>query len=179
MGAAIRIGVDDARVQGALKRLRRRMRDMRDVFDEIGRRLMTSTDMRFKTGTAPSGEPWTRSGGAEARGDGSERGPRRGLTLVDTGRLRQSITRRATAIEVRVGTNVAYAGIHQLGGKTAARTIRPKNKKALYWPGARHPVKSVRHPGSTVPARPFLGVSRGDEAAMLGILRARLAETWK
>lgn len=26
-------------------------------------------------------------------------------------------------------------------------TIRPKNKKALFWPGAAHPVKSVNHPG--------------------------------
>jgi hypothetical protein len=26
--------------------------------------------------------------------------------------------------------------------------IRPKNKKALYWRGAAHPVKKVRHPGT-------------------------------
>jgi hypothetical protein len=28
------------------------------------------------------------------------------------------------------------------------REIRSKNKKALYWPGARHPVKKVKHPGT-------------------------------
>jgi len=26
--------------------------------------------------------------------------------------------------------------------------IRPKNKKALFWRGAKHPVKMVRHPGT-------------------------------
>ncbi len=31
---------------------------------------------------------------------------------------------------------------------TPPHIIKPKNKKALYWPGARHPVKQVRHPGS-------------------------------
>ncbi|WP_343073091.1 hypothetical protein [Clostridium sp. YIM B02569] len=27
-------------------------------------------------------------------------------------------------------------------------SIRPKNKKALYWKGAAHPVKQVNHPGT-------------------------------
>lgn len=31
---------------------------------------------------------------------------------------------------------------------TPPHIIRPKNKKALYWRGAKHPVKVVRHPGS-------------------------------
>ena len=177
-GAAIRIDVDDALVQKALKRLRRRMKDLTPVFDEIGRRLMTSTDMRFKTGTGPDGVPWKRSRAADERGfPGSV--SRRGLTLVDTGRLRQSINRQASKDEVLVGTNVVYAAIHQFGGKTPARTIRPKSRKALFWPGARHPVASVRHPGSKVPARPFLGVSSGDERAIFGILQDRMAEAWK
>jgi len=31
---------------------------------------------------------------------------------------------------------------------TPPHIIRPKNKKALYWRGAKHPVKLVHHPGS-------------------------------
>lgn len=31
---------------------------------------------------------------------------------------------------------------------TPAHIIMPKNKKALYWKGAEHPVKKVNHPGS-------------------------------
>ena len=32
--------------------------------------------------------------------------------------------------------------------------IYPKDKLALYWPGAAHPVKSVSHPGTK--ANPFM-----------------------
>ena len=31
---------------------------------------------------------------------------------------------------------------------TRPHTILPKDKKALYWPGAAHPVRRVNHPGS-------------------------------
>ncbi len=31
---------------------------------------------------------------------------------------------------------------------TPPHVIEPKNKKALAWPGARHPVKKVNHPGT-------------------------------
>lgn len=44
-----------------------------------------------------------------------------------------------------VGTSVAYALIQNDG--IDPFTIVPKNGKALYWPGADHPVKKVEHPG--------------------------------
>ena len=34
------------------------------------------------------------------------------------------------------------------------KIIKPKNKRALYWKGAAHPVKKVNHPGSK--AKPYL-----------------------
>ncbi len=178
-GAALRIEVEgDREIGRALRRLRRRMKDLTPVMDSIGRRLMTSTDMRFKTGVDPDGEPWPKSRAARDRGlEGSV--SRRGLTLVDTGRLRQSITRRASEDEVVVGTNVAYAAIHQFGGKTPPRRIVARRKKALHWPGARHPVRSVMHPGSKVPKRAFLGVSRGDEDAIFRIVERELKKAWK
>ena len=37
---------------------------------------------------------------------------------------------------------------------TAPHIIRPKNKKALFWGGAAHPVQQVKHPGTK--ARPLL-----------------------
>lgn len=37
---------------------------------------------------------------------------------------------------------------------TKPHVIRPKNKKALYWRGAAHPVKKVNHPGTK--ARPIV-----------------------
>jgi hypothetical protein len=56
-------------------------------------------------------------------------------------------------MEVAVHTsNIKYARGVEEG--TKPHIIRAKGKKALYWKGAKHPVKSVRHPGSR--AKPFL-----------------------
>lgn len=45
--------------------------------------------------------------------------------LQDTGLLRSSITARATQNSVRIGTNVKYAAVHQLGSKTKNIPARP------------------------------------------------------
>ena len=72
---------------------------------------------------------------------------------IKTGHLRRGITTDVGNMEVTVHTsNIKYARGVEEG--TRPHTIRAKNKKALYWKGAKHPVKSVRHPGSR--AKPFL-----------------------
>ena len=72
---------------------------------------------------------------------------------VKTGHLSRGITTDVCNMEVTVHTsNIKYARGVEEG--TRPHTIRAKNKKALYWKGAKHPVKSVRHPGSR--AKPFL-----------------------
>lgn len=49
-------------------------------------------------------------------------------------------------LEAIIGTNIKYAEGLEYG--TAPHEIRPVTKKALYWPGAAHPVKVVHHPGT-------------------------------
>ena len=49
-------------------------------------------------------------------------------------------------------SNVKYAIIVEKGSRP--HIIRAKNKKALYWEGAKYPVKQVKHPGSK--AKPYL-----------------------
>ena len=72
---------------------------------------------------------------------------------VVTGHLRRSIATKMGDLEATIHTsNVKYAVIVEKGSK--AHVIRPKNKKALYWKGAKHPVKQVNHPGSK--AKPYL-----------------------
>lgn len=66
-------------------------------------------------------------------------------TPVDTGRLRSSIQVEKQGGDWIIGTNVPYAEHVELGVKP--HVIKPVNKKALYWKGAKHPVKSVNHPG--------------------------------
>ena len=72
---------------------------------------------------------------------------------VVTGHLRRGIATKIGNMEVTVHTsNIKYAPMVEYG--TKPHIINPKNKKALYWKGAKHPVKSVRHPGGK--AKPYL-----------------------
>lgn len=72
-----------------------------------------------------------------------------------SGKLRKNIFARASKLQGSVGPDLnvtPYARYVHDG--TSAHIIRPKNGKALYWPGARHPVRMVRHPGTK--ANPFV-----------------------
>lgn len=72
---------------------------------------------------------------------------------TDHGRLAGSFRMEpAGDLSYRISTNVHYAlhvhegtGIH--GPDKRPYEILPKNKRALFWPGARHPVRRVLHPG--------------------------------
>ena len=66
-------------------------------------------------------------------------------TPVSSGRLRNSIILKQEGDTYIIGTNVDYAEYVELG--VEPHEIKPKNKKALYWKGAAHPVKKVKHPG--------------------------------
>ena len=72
---------------------------------------------------------------------------------VDTGHLRRGISTDIRGLGATIHTsNIKYAPGVEYG--TKAHIIRAKNKKALYWKGAKHPVKQVNHPGSK--AKPYL-----------------------
>ena len=72
---------------------------------------------------------------------------------VKTGHLKRSISTKMGDMEATIHTsNLKYAPMVEFG--TRPHIIRAKNKKALYWKGASHPVKQVRHPGSK--AKPYL-----------------------
>ncbi|GHD63835.1 phage virion morphogenesis protein [Jeongeupia chitinilytica] len=108
-----------------------------------------------------------------ARFDKKVRG---GKILQSSGRLASSITQNSSNDNAVVGTNVKYAAIHQFGGKTKPHEIRPRNKKALAWAGGRHPVGKVNHPGSDIPARPFLVLADTDVAEIESTVETYLRE---
>jgi phage gpG-like protein len=78
---------------------------------------------------------------------------------VRTGRLRKSFSmisqKKGDVFAVGLKSDVEYANIQHEGGKTAPHVIMPRNKKALFWKGANHPVKKVNHPGSRIRAKHF------------------------
>ncbi|RJR20562.1 MAG: hypothetical protein C4582_08985 [Desulfobacteraceae bacterium] len=83
----------------------RRMENLRPAMSEIGEIIRTSVERNFMVSGRPRWKPSVR---AKLQG---------GQTLSDTGRLRNSITVRASERSVSVGTNVVYAAVHQFGAK--------------------------------------------------------------
>ena len=77
-----------------------------------------------------------------------------------SGRLARSINTRfistADSETARVGTNLVYGRAWELGAHIPAFDMKAHFKKALYWPGAKHPVKVVHRPARDIAARPFL-----------------------
>jgi hypothetical protein len=67
---------------------------------------------------------------------------------VRTGNLRRTITSRVEQGGDRgvIGTNASYARPVHEGSRP--HTIVPVRAKALFWKGASHPVRIVRHPGN-------------------------------
>jgi phage gpG-like protein len=143
--------VDDDKAQRWFGELLDRGSDLTGLMADIRELLIESTQHRFDAGVAPDGTPWA------PLKDGSGRTP---LNL--TRRMRDDISGDSGANFVEIASGAKQARWHQEG--TQPYTIRPKTKKALAWSGGPGPRVIVRHPG--LPARPFIGLSRDDEAAI-------------
>lgn len=67
---------------------------------------------------------------------------------VDTGHLRSTIgvDIDPDRLGFEAGPVASYGADVEFG--TAAHEIRPRTGRALYWPGAHHPVARVQHPGT-------------------------------
>lgn len=168
MAGDMTIEYKDLEVRQKLKKLKEKIGNLRPVMKQIGEYLVLATRERWDRAEAPDGSKWTPT--SEWANEVKRAKGRIIKTLVETGRLRDSITYKADSKAVLVGTNVKYAAIHQFGGSTPPRKIVAKNKKALFWPGAKHPVKSVNHPGFKIPKREFLGVSTFDKGEIIHII---------
>jgi phage virion morphogenesis protein len=174
-GSFIEVTVDDAAIRKELERLAFAAGTLRPAMKNIGEYVARSTWERFNKGIDPAGRPWKPlqvQSGSSRMAQQLAKGTRK--VLVKSGLLQNSFTYKAGSDSVVVGTNVAHAAIHQFGGKTPPHEIRPYRKKALAWPGGAHPVKVVKHPGSVIPARPFLGLSSEDQTEVLAILSDHL-----
>lgn len=155
-GVSISVTIQDRAVQEAFRTLAFRMGNTQPVMAAIGTELVASTHMRFVTQTDPEGNAWQALNTAYAA---TKRNTR---ILTESGRLRDSINAQAGQDEVRVGTNVIYARVHQEGA-----TIRPKDASALVFfiGGDLIKAKSV-----TLPARLYLGISAEDETSVAEIV---------
>ena len=155
MSTSIQVDIDGlASVQAALQRMVDQSQDLSPLMMSVSQTLAAETESNFAAQGRPSWVPLLES----TRASRAAKGTGTGKMLQVTGRLASSITSAYTNNTAQVGTNVVYAAIHQFGGQTAPHTIVAKYAKALAWPaaGGKGFAKSVNHPGSKIPARPFL-----------------------
>jgi len=153
----ITIEIHDEETIAFLKKAMRRAKNPRAMMRAVAEDMLDAVEANFEQEGRPKWPALAPSTLANRKEKGYT-----GKMLQATGRLAGSITPSSGATFARVGTNVEYAAVHQFGGETGPFVIRPRNKKALFWPGAEHPVKSVTHPGFKIPARPFLQLTDED-----------------
>lgn len=137
--------------------------DAKGTLRAIGELLRSSTVERFQEERDPEGNKWAPSIRAGETG---------GKTLTQTAKLRTSIAAQSDSRGVAVGTNDIRAASLQFGD---TRTIRAKNKKYLRFKvgGAWRSVEKVT---IHIPARPFLGISKEDEAEIQATIEDMMEE---
>lgn len=109
----IKIRVDDADVQQRLGQIVERARNLRPLMVRIAGHMLDAVHQNFESEGRPRW-PSLRPSTIRAR---ARKGKWPGPILRVTGQLARSVTRRATDTEAVVGTNKAYAAIHQYGGE--------------------------------------------------------------
>lgn len=155
---------------GDIRRLNRHLQklsalSMEDNNQTIAEALRSSTRRRFREGKDPEGKAWLRS---------KRLADKKGKTLVDTARLRNSIRGRATNELAEVGTNVIYAGRHQFGDKKPL-VIKAKTAKGLRFQiGGRWITK--KQVKVKLPRRAFLGIDKDDMEEIKAILEQSVRE---
>jgi phage virion morphogenesis protein len=151
-GARITVELQSPDLPAAMARWRGVGRNPAPMMRAIGTRLVSNTQDRFDVGQDPEGRPWAALSPGYA---GLKRGAGILREAAMRGGLMGSITHDVVGAEVAIGSNKIYAGVHQFGA-----IIRAKNKPFLRFRTVTGfaAVRSV-----TIPARPYLGLSRTDE----------------
>lgn len=196
---SITIRVDDKRVRAALGRLAATGADLHPTLDEIGAAMLTSTQTRFETETAPSGQRWKPL--AKSTIDARKRQGAAVFTILRlSARLYSSLTFAVGDDEVEIGTNLAYAPPHQFGatihhyarsqqasfryadegaytkkdGSRVGSKLRFASKRARGTDIFTKPITIGEH-AVTIPARPYLGLSDDDVKTITEIAERHLA----
>lgn len=157
-------------VVAALRSLIEQLQDRRELMASLAGIMHRAVEQNFADGGRPKWQQ-LQAGTIEAR---RKAGKWPGAILIRDGQLASSIQADSSNDQALVGTNVAYAAIQQFGGTTAPHIIRPRFKRALAFGGV--VVRQVNHPGSRIPARPFLQLTEADAEDMLQEAREFIAQ---
>jgi len=154
-----------------------RMKSLRKPLSDAARHFKTSVRENFDKGGRFSSAGSIEGGSSNWNGlkyprltaSGKKSSNQR--PLLKSGLLRRSIYSRVVGNGIEMGSPLEYAAIHNFGGKTRPHEIKAKHGKALkFFPGGAGSKavfrstskKPFKHPGSLIPARPFLVLQPSD-----------------
>ena len=181
--AGVTLEYSSEKVLEALRAAADLMRSPAPMFRDMGEYMLIALDERFESQSAPDGTPW------QALSPTYQRRKRKNQDkiLVLDGYLKNTIRYQASDDELAVGSNRAYAAIHQFGGEIQ---IAARSQQAYF----RHDAKtnevspqfvnrrranfsqwvSLGPYTIKIPARPWLGTSNRDDDELLAIAQKHL-----
>lgn len=146
----------------AIRKAIDQLEDPTEMFDQIGGYMITATRKRFVDGVAPDGSKW-----AAKKASTLDRYKRLGygnLARPLTGpskQLSRNIQTFASKGGVTIGSALIYSGVMQGG---AAKGAFGKDQRGRPIPWGR------------IPARPWLGISKADEVAIVEIAEEHVGD---
>ena len=164
--------IDDKAAKVLFRNLGDKAQDLASPMRRIASQLYNSIQENFDAGGRYStpgsimGGPnkWEKTKRPPLYSSGKAKGREKGTTLVRAGHLQRAITEDSDDGSAWVTASMVYARIHNFGGKTEPHEIKARNGKALAFgiEGKSILRKSVHHPGSDIPARPFMVIQDED-----------------
>jgi phage virion morphogenesis protein len=156
MSELIDIDIPFAPVVRALREIISQLGDRRELMASLAGIMHRAVEDNFAEGGRPHWQALHPGTIASRR----KAGTWPGQILVRSGQLAASVQDSFDNDQAVVGSNKVYAAIQQFGGQTRPHVIKARNKKALAFGGV--VVRQVKHPGSKIPARPFLSLTEQD-----------------
>lgn len=141
------VDINDKALTAKLQELNGKTKELSPLYERIGAAMVTQVQLGFKAGQSPWGLPW------------QPLKRRSGQPLRDTGLLNRSVGKSVDATGVTIGTNLAYARIHQFGGgpvKAHTRLVKQAFGRKLKFPVW----ANVKAHDANIPPRPFLPLSK-------------------
>ena len=147
MASFINATIDDHKFDALIEVMNDHAVHLKPVLAAIGNLAVKSIRQNFRVGGRPNRWPETEKP--------------KGRTMIGTGALMRQIHYKVdddgAGVTIMTGKQ-KYAAILHFGGQTPAHEIWYKNKRALSftWKGSPVIYGKVNHPGSKIPARPYM-----------------------
>ncbi|TCT37690.1 phage virion morphogenesis protein [Martelella mediterranea] len=184
-GISYKLSLSDGTIRRRLERLVALMDQRQGFYRNVGEYLLNATLENFEKESGPDGEPWQQLKDKTIR-NRENKGQTPIRILRAEGRLAGSVNYAATDSDVRIGSPMPYAAIHQLGGDI----VIPSHTRTIYQhydartetfdqrfrkKAQSNFARDVTVGSYTVhiPARPYLGINADDQVAIIAI-----AERW-